>query len=80
MAILLDKIHIHNLNLELQNKIFEERIQTCNDSINILTENDFIRVLIDEEGKNIEFKTLDQISIIVPYNHALGVGNKDLPK
>lgn len=42
----------------------------------ILKLNDLIKVVADDEGKNIKFETLDQISIIVPADRAFGSFNK----
>lgn len=43
----------------------------------VLCPTDFLKVSVEDEGKNIKFESLDQISIIVPRDFANGVGNKD---
>lgn len=42
-----------------------------------LNANDFLKVSAENEGNNIKFETLDQVSIVVPRDLACGVGNKD---
>jgi hypothetical protein len=42
-----------------------------------LNQDELLEMSTDEEGKKIKFETMDNISVNIDINSALGIGNKD---
>jgi hypothetical protein len=56
-------------------------ISAFHESIDIkLNPNEALKVTYEDEGKNIRFETLDNFSLVVPIDDAIGIGNKMEPR